>query len=113
MQRSARRPELRNRDRNAALVALEQEMSRYRRYLELSPDEALARAPSAPPEEKKRLENLASWGWGPIHMYFGLSPRELAILRAGQKLTFRIGASSPRSCRGSRAAPARSRCHRS
>src|SRR5207244_11775715 len=37
------------------------------------------------------LENRAAWGWGPIHMYFGLSPRELAILRAGQKLTFGIG----------------------
>jgi hypothetical protein len=82
--------ELRNRDRNAALLALEQEMSRYRRFLELSPDEALARARSAAPEEKKLLENLSSWGWGPIHMYFRLSPRDLATLRSGQKLTFGI-----------------------
>src|SRR5205823_9420013 len=35
--------ELRNRDRNAALLALDREMSRYRKYLDLSPDEALAR----------------------------------------------------------------------
>jgi hypothetical protein len=82
--------ELRNRDRNAALLALEQEMSGYRRYLDLSPDEALARARSAAPEEKKRLENLASWGWGPIQMYFRLSPRDLTALRSGQKLTFGI-----------------------
>src|SRR5256885_10607203 len=36
--------ELRNRDRNAALLALDREMERYRKYLGLSPDEALARS---------------------------------------------------------------------
>jgi hypothetical protein len=80
--------ELRNRDRNAALLALEQEMSGYRRYLELSPDEALARARSASSEEKQRLEHFSSSGWGPIQLYFRLSPHEQAILRSGQKLTF-------------------------
>src|SRR4029077_12349585 len=33
--------ELRNRDRNAALLAMEREIERYRPYLSLSPDEAL------------------------------------------------------------------------
>src|SRR5438309_3492452 len=42
--------ELRNRDRNAAFIALEQEIQRYRPYLDLSPDDALARAKTAPPE---------------------------------------------------------------
>jgi RNA polymerase sigma-70 factor, ECF subfamily len=80
--------ELRNRDRNAALLALERDMGRYRPYLSLSPDEALARSKSAPPGEKHLLEMLAGYGWGPIQIYFRLSSQELAALRAGQELTF-------------------------
>jgi RNA polymerase sigma factor (sigma-70 family) len=80
--------ELRNRDRNAALLALDKEIERYRPYLDLSPDEALEKAKMAPPPEKKLLENLAGYGWGPIQMYFRLSNQEQAALRAGQKLIF-------------------------
>src|SRR5436305_3383720 len=58
--------ELRNRDRNAALIALDQEIQPYRPYLDLSPDEALERAKSAGPAEKKLLENISGYGWGPI-----------------------------------------------
>src|SRR5207253_353331 len=80
--------ELRNRDRNAALLALEREIDRFRPYLELSPDEALARAKNAPPEEKPLLERFADRGWGPIQMYFRLSPNDLTAIRAGQWLIF-------------------------
>jgi hypothetical protein len=80
--------ELRNRDRNEALLSLEREIEKYRRYLHLSPDEALARARTAAPEDKKVLENLSGMGWGALQMYFRLSPREQAALRAGQTLTF-------------------------
>jgi RNA polymerase sigma-70 factor, ECF subfamily len=87
--------ELRNRDRNAALLSLERELERYRPYLGLTPDEVVARARSAPPEEKKVLENLgggsdlrSGLGWGPIQMYFRLSAQELAALRAGEELCF-------------------------
>jgi RNA polymerase sigma-70 factor (ECF subfamily) len=80
--------ELRNRDRNTALLVLEREIQRYRPYLDLSPDEALARAKTAPPEEKKLLEKLAGHGWGPIQLYCRLSPQDLSALRAGEKLTF-------------------------
>jgi hypothetical protein len=81
--------ELRNRDRNAALLALEQELEKYRPYLDLSPDEALARAKTASPEEKKPLENLSSGlGYGPLEMYFRLSPQEMAAIRAGQWIAF-------------------------
>jgi hypothetical protein len=80
--------ELRNRDRNAALLALEKEIERYRPYLDLSPDEALARSKSASPEEKKLLERLATDGWGPVQIYFRLSHSDLAALRAGQAITF-------------------------
>jgi len=80
--------ELRNRDRNAALLALEREMERYRPYLSLSPDEALAKAKTAPAAEKPLLEKLAGGGWGPIQIYFRLSNQDMLALRAGQRLTF-------------------------
>jgi RNA polymerase sigma-70 factor, ECF subfamily len=80
--------ELRNRDRNAALLALEREIERYRRYLDLSPDEALARAKTATHEEKKLLEALAGPGWGALQIYSQLSSSDLVALRSGQTLTF-------------------------
>jgi hypothetical protein len=80
--------ELRNRDRNEALIALDREMKRYRKYLDLSPDEALARAKAAGPEEKKLLEKYAGGGWGLIQMWFRLSPGEMTALRAGKKLKY-------------------------
>jgi hypothetical protein len=80
--------ELRNRDRNEALIALEREIDRYRPYLSLSPDQALARSKAAPPEEKKLLEKLAGQGWGPLQMYSRLTLQEMAALRAGHTLTF-------------------------
>jgi len=86
--------ELRNRDRNAALLAMEQEAERFRPYLELSPDEALARAATAAPEEKKLLEYFAGKGWGPAKLYFRLAPADQAALRAGQTVTFSASPSS-------------------
>jgi hypothetical protein len=80
--------ELRNRDRNVALLALDREMERYRKYLGLSPDEALARSKSASPEEKKLLDRLAIDGWGPAQMYFRLSANDMTTLRTGQGITF-------------------------
>jgi RNA polymerase sigma-70 factor (ECF subfamily) len=80
--------ELRNRDRNTALLVLEREMERYRPYLDLSPDEALTRVKNAPAEERKLLEQCAGLGWGPMQMYFRLSPQEQAALRAGEWLSF-------------------------
>jgi predicted DNA-binding protein (UPF0251 family) len=80
--------ELRLRDRNAALLALEREMERYRPYLDLSPDEALDRIETAPADEKPLLDHLANYGWGPIHLYFRLAPDRMAALRDGQTLYF-------------------------
>jgi hypothetical protein len=80
--------ELRNRDRNAALLALDREIQQYRPYLGLSPDEALARAETARPEEKKLLEQLAGEVWAPLQLLARLSPQEMAALRDRQKLTF-------------------------
>jgi hypothetical protein len=80
--------ELRNRDRNAALLALEHEIEKYRPCLDLAPDEALERAKSAPPGEKKLLEQYAGHAWGLAQLYFRLSPQQLTTLRAGQPLLF-------------------------
>jgi hypothetical protein len=80
--------ELRNRDRNAALLALEKEIDRFRPYLNLSPDDALERAKTARPGDKERLLHLAHTGWGPIHMYFRLSRQQMSILRAQGGLAF-------------------------
>jgi RNA polymerase sigma-70 factor (ECF subfamily) len=80
--------ELRNRDRNAALLALEREIEQYRPYLGLSPDEAQAKAGTAPPADKELLENLAGPGWGVIQIYFRLSAQQSAALRAGESVVF-------------------------
>jgi RNA polymerase sigma-70 factor (ECF subfamily) len=86
--------ELRNRDRNEALLALEREIEKYRPYLDLSPDQVLARAQAAPPAEKKLLESLGGGrpglglAWGITQMYFRLTPQQQAALRAGEELRF-------------------------
>jgi hypothetical protein len=87
--------ELRNRDRNAALLALEQDLERYRPYLSLTPEEILVRAKTAPPAEKKLLESLgggddlrSGLGYAPIQMYFRLSRQEMEAIRAGQWVAF-------------------------
>jgi hypothetical protein len=79
---------LRNRDRDAALLALDREIDRYRLYLNLSPDEALARARTASPGEKALLTKLARPSWGLMQLYARLSPLDLAVLRSGQPLLF-------------------------
>jgi hypothetical protein len=80
--------ELRNRDRNEALIALDEQMQRYRKYLALSPDEAKAAAGNASPEDKEILDNLGGAGWGAAQLYFNLSPDQQAALRSGQNLQF-------------------------
>jgi hypothetical protein len=78
--------ELRNRDRDAALLALDRDMEAFRKHLHLTPDEARALAQDAQGEDKKRLEALAGPAWGAAQLYFGLSPDEAAALRGGQGL---------------------------
>jgi hypothetical protein len=80
--------ELRNRDRHEALLALDRDMQRYRTYLSLTPQQVRALAATATGEDKKLLNNLVGAGWGPAHLYFGLSPDELAALQGGQELVF-------------------------
>jgi hypothetical protein len=80
--------ELRNRDRQEALLDLDRSLQEFRRYLDLSPEEIRRRMASAAPEEKKRLETLAGVGWGLVQMYHRLSPQEITALRSGRTLTY-------------------------
>jgi hypothetical protein len=80
--------ELRNRDRDAALLALDGQMERYRKYADLSPEEAREKAASATGEEREILEAIGTRGWGAAQLYAGLGPEQLAALRAGERLAF-------------------------
>ncbi len=80
--------ELRNRDRNEALLALDRNMENLRGLLDLSPAEAAEKSKSATGEEKQMLEKLAGCGWGAAQLYFRLSPDELGALRGGGELRF-------------------------
>ncbi|HLK56090.1 MAG TPA: zf-HC2 domain-containing protein [Chthonomonadaceae bacterium] len=80
--------ELRSRDRNEALMALDREMERYRKYLNLTPEQAKEQAELVGPEDKPLLDSLAGSGWGPVHLYFGLSPQDMEALQNGQELNF-------------------------
>jgi len=66
-------------------------VEKFRPYLDLSPAEALAKAKTAGPEEKKLLETLSGMGWAQIQMYFRISSQQMAALRAGQELRFSEG----------------------
>jgi hypothetical protein len=87
--------ELRNRDRNEALLALDQQMERFRKHLDLTPEQAKALANGASGEDKRVFEALAGAGWGPARLYFGLSGDEMAALRNGQALDFRSSPEKP------------------
>jgi hypothetical protein len=88
---SPRPEELRRRDREEALLALEREMERYRPYLSLSPEEVRERAETTLAEEKLLLEKLAGSAWAPIRIYFRLSAEEREALRSGRTLEFAEG----------------------
>lgn len=80
--------ELRNKDRNDALLALDKEMDRYKNLLNLTPEEARARAESATGRDKEMLEAYGNTGWGPVNLYFGLSSDQMNTLRDGQPINF-------------------------
>lgn len=79
--------ELRNRDKNEALLALDKEMEKLRDLAKLSPDELRERAKGADGDDKKQLENLARY-WGAAQLYYNLSPDEMSALRSGQDLQY-------------------------
>jgi hypothetical protein len=98
--------ELRNRDRNEALMALDKEMEKYRKFMDLTPEQARAMAETADPADKHALEQLGGAGWGAAHLYFGLSGDQMAALRGGGQVEFSTSPDSgqaeiPGSMRGS------------
>jgi hypothetical protein len=81
--------ELRNRDRNEALLALDREMDAYKDLLNLSPEEARTREEATTDEkQKERLKMLGGIGWGPARLYGSLSSDERDTLLSGKKLSF-------------------------
>ncbi len=81
--------ELRNRDRNEALLALDREMDAYKNLLGLSPEDARAQAESLPDgPAKERLKKLGGMGWGPTQLYQGLSSEERDTLLSGGRIDF-------------------------
>jgi hypothetical protein len=78
--------EMRNHDRNEALIALDKEMEQYRPLLGLSPEQARQLAASATGEAKDRYAALAGGGWGAVQLYHSLTPEQLAALRDGKSL---------------------------
>jgi hypothetical protein len=88
--------ELRNRDANAALLALDAEMAKYRPYLEMSFEqfEKLGEQfQKLGEQDRKTVRFLApifhGGGWGGVQLYHRLTPAERAALAAGQELVFR------------------------
>lgn len=97
--------QLRNRDRDEALLAVDQEVEKWRRYRNMSLEEIQARIKAytnkaANGAGKKEGENdpsgddirvlfpLASGGLIPTQLYFNLNPDQLNSLREGRELKF-------------------------
>jgi hypothetical protein len=80
--------ELRNKDRNEALVALDKEMQRYAKFAHLSPEQAREMEKTATGEDKALLKNLGGPGWAGVRLYDSLSPDQLAALRNGHEVQF-------------------------
>ncbi len=78
--------ELRNRDLDEALLALDNEMKSLGG---ISLDEMKARVEQAAGPDRQRLQMLTiGGGWGAAQLYQSLSPAERTALRSGQELRF-------------------------
>lgn len=87
--------ELRSRQVNQMLLALDEQIAGYLPYLDLSPEQIQSRLEGAQGAEKYRLKDLAEWKWGPIQLYHRLSAAQRQILAGGGHLQFRTDARSP------------------
>lgn len=80
--------ELRNKDQNEALLALDREMAAIRNLMNLSPEEARQRALNTEGPEHQRLQTVAGIGRAPAQLYGQLSPEDMTALRDGNYLNF-------------------------
>jgi hypothetical protein len=86
--------DLRRRDMNAALQALDRAMQVYRPYVDLKFDELKTRYAKAAESERERLQMLVQGGgWGGMQLYFRLRPTERTVLWRDQSLVFSPDAS--------------------
>jgi hypothetical protein len=87
--------ELRNRDANAALFALDERMQKFRPYLEMS-QEQLDKLLRDNLEVRRLIAGaMPLGGWAGALIYPRLTPAERAALAAGQEIVFRPDASDP------------------
>jgi hypothetical protein len=87
--------ELRNRDLDAALLALDAQMAKFRPYFDMS-FQQLERASEQSRKNYLLLFDLMhNGGWGGMQLYHRLTPAECAALVAGQELVFRPDAPNP------------------
>ena len=88
MRRQMEEEELCNRDRAEAILDLDAQVEKYRKNLDLSPQEAAAKYETATGEEKHLLWAHKMNGSGPMQLFLSLAPDELDSLRRGQPLKF-------------------------
>lgn len=85
--------ELRNRDKNAALLALDAEMEKLRPYLPLSFEQIKKRWDET--GDRLLFNVVIGGGWGGMQLYHRLTPAERAALTSGQELVLRPEATDP------------------
>jgi hypothetical protein len=87
--------ELRNRDRNAALLAVDAQMQAYRPYVDVGFEELRKRAAQGGESAKLLAGMVHNGNWGGIQLYHRLTPSDRAALLSGQELVFRPDAADP------------------
>lgn len=85
--------ELRNRDQNAALLALDAEMEKLRPYLALPFEQLKQRWDET--GDKALFNLLFGGGWGGMQVYHRLTPAERARLASGREVVLRADATDP------------------
>jgi hypothetical protein len=92
--------EMRNRDAHAALIALDEDLSQFKPYLERTPEQLRAayeriRGDQKSKAEEDRLWSLFNGAYGPLLLYYRLAPAERAALFAGEWLRFDSDGANP------------------
>jgi hypothetical protein len=87
--------EMRNRDLNEALLALDAKMQASAGLAGLTPDQIRARMSNAKGEELTLRQNACGVNWGGYQVYHRLTPAERAALGSGQQLRYSTNDSRP------------------
>jgi hypothetical protein len=87
--------EMRTRDLNEALLALDEKMAAYDPVAGLSPSQIKERMATAKGDERRVLARSLGLPWGGIQLYQRLTPAERAALGQGRELRFSSDAARP------------------